>query len=678
VPVAANGEGSALEQLRRELGLAPWQLQLAVEEGLITRRKDGRVSQGERERLLADPGHLFKQLHARQPLPLDEAAAELGIAPPLLRQATTAGVVRAAKARHGGAPVYRRSDLRAARERLAAWLAARGRPGPAPRRGRRDGKRNRAQTLVDASVQAKRRRIEARVSANLPVRRREPETVVAHVGPTNSGKTHDALRFLVEHGAGVYAAPLRMLAQEARATLAALAGEERVGLVTGEERVNETAPIVACTVEMAPRHGETLVLDEVQWAADLGRGSAWTRLLAEADYRHVRLLGAPDALPLLRSAFPQVEVRHHERLAPLDFVGERAVDRLEPGTVLISFSRKAVLALAAEVEQHRPGRVAALYGALPLGARRREIARFLSGEAEICVATDVLGHGVNLPCHTVLFAETSKFDGVGRRRLEAWEIAQIAGRAGRFGLADRGEVGVLGGVAWASPEPHLVEAALVPPLELEPGVRGYRIVDTGRLRPRLEELAVERADELPVALVAWQREAGRLVADSGWLELEPIDGTLARLEQVRQGTNLAALPVESAWTLANAPVDVDSDASILRACASSVADRSLNGRLRRLLGTDTRGLTLAEAELLARQASILRWFAQTFPQVRGLTADAARELEERAGDAAGALLGEELQETELARCAECGEPTAPWFRLCDACHRGRGAAVAAG
>jgi ATP-dependent RNA helicase SUPV3L1/SUV3 len=276
----------------------------------------------------------------------------------------------------------------------------------------------------------------------------------------------------------------------------------------------------------------------------------------------------------------------------------------------------------------------------------------------------------------VLFAETSKFDGVGRRRLDAWEIAQIAGRAGRFGLADRGEVGVLGGLAWAKPEPHLVEAALVPPLELEPGARGYRRVDTGRLRPRLEELAVERADELPVALVAWQRAAARLVAESGWLELEPIEGTLARLEQVRQGTNLATLPVDAAWTLANAPVDVDTDASILRACASSVADRSLNGRLRRLLGADTRGLTLAEAELLARQASILRWFAQTFPQVRGLTPEAARALEERAGEAAGALLGEELQETELGRCAECGAPTAPWFRLCDACHRGRTAAAA--
>ena len=55
----------------------------------------------------------------------------------------------------------------------------------------------------------------------LPERRSEPETVIAHLGPTNSGKTHDALRFLIETGKGVYAAPLRMLAQEAHRRLSA-------------------------------------------------------------------------------------------------------------------------------------------------------------------------------------------------------------------------------------------------------------------------------------------------------------------------------------------------------------------------------------------------------------------------------------------------------------------------
>ncbi len=88
------------------------------------------------------------------------------------------------------------------------------------------------------------KRAEGRIEIRLPERRTEPESVVAHLGPTNSGKTHDALAFLAERGRGVYAGPLRMLAQEAHRRLAALLGDERVGLITGEERINEHAPVL--------------------------------------------------------------------------------------------------------------------------------------------------------------------------------------------------------------------------------------------------------------------------------------------------------------------------------------------------------------------------------------------------------------------------------------------------
>ena len=84
---------------------------------------------------------------------------------------------------------------------------------------------------------------ERRISLELPRRRTPPETVDAHLGPTHSGKTHHALAFLAEQGRGVYAGPLRMLAQEAHRRLAARLGDERVGLVTGEERVNAGAQI---------------------------------------------------------------------------------------------------------------------------------------------------------------------------------------------------------------------------------------------------------------------------------------------------------------------------------------------------------------------------------------------------------------------------------------------------
>ena len=131
-----------------------------------------------------------------------------------------------------------------------------------PPRGRqkRPSRSERAQRRRPATAV---RHAERNVTISLPARELQPERVVAHLGPTNSGKTHAALEELVEHGAGVYAGPLRMLAQEAHRRLGDRVGYDRVGLVTGEERVNEGAPILCCTVEMAPAGGELLVLDEV-------------------------------------------------------------------------------------------------------------------------------------------------------------------------------------------------------------------------------------------------------------------------------------------------------------------------------------------------------------------------------------------------------------------------------
>ena len=366
----------------------------------------------------------------------------------------------------------------------------------------------------------------------LPTRSFEPESVVAHVGPTNSGKTYSALQFLAEAGRGVFAAPLRMLAQEAHRRLSAQLGEERVGLVTGEERINEDAPIICCTAEMAPLRGEVLVLDEVQWADDAERGSAWTRLLLAGEYRHILLLGAVEALPLIENAFPDADVRFFERKAPLDWTGAVSFQSLRPGTVVVAFSRRAVLALAGELNRRHAGRVAVLYGAMPLASRRIEIDRFISGAADFCAATDVLGHGVNLPCETLLFAETTKFDGEERRDLHAWEIAQIAGRAGRFGLVERGHVGVLTGIVWAQADPELVQSALVPHVELPGGHFGYRVVDTARLRPRLEDLAIDSPAQLPAALRAWHNAALRRWATEGWLSVESISPLLGRLDVV--------------------------------------------------------------------------------------------------------------------------------------------------
>ncbi len=513
------------------------------------------------------------------------------------------------------------------------------------------------------------------LTVRLPARSAEPETVIAHLGPTNSGKTHDALRFLVETGRGVYAAPLRMLAQEAHRRLATELGEERVGLVTGEERVNPDAPIICCTAEMAPSRGETLVLDEVQWAEDEERGSAWTRLMLGGEYRHILLLGAVEALPLVRHAFPGAEVRFFERKAPLDWIGRRGIAGLHAGTVVVAFSRRAVIGLAGELNQLHPGRVAVLYGAMPLASRREEIDRFISGAAEVCTATDVLGHGVNLPCETLLFAETEKFDGRERRDLESWEIAQIAGRAGRFGFHERGHVGVLTGVPWANPAPELVRDALTPHVELPGGHWGYRVVDTGRLRPQLSDLNVVRVDELEPSLHAWRHAALRYWSVDGWLTVESIQPLLARLDAVREALRHCRCRLELAdvWRLMQAPIDEDG-LPLLGTLACAVAgdrpQRTVIGWILDPHRLDAAGL--GEAEEAAREASILRWFALQYPGVAGVTIEKAAALEEAAAARVVRELRAEIEDPTIGRCRACGSRTAPWATLCDRCFMARG------
>ena len=533
-------------------------------------------------------------------------------------------------------------------------------------RQKRPSRSERARRRPAHAVRAAERRIEI----SLPSRRIAPVRVVAHLGPTNSGKTHAALEELATAGVGVYAGPLRMLAQEAHRRLGARLGAERVALVTGEERVNEGAPIVCSTVEMAPGRGELLVLDEVQWADDEERGSAWTRLLLAGEYRQILLLGALDALPLVERAFPQAELKIFGRKLPLEWVGERTLRSLTTGTVVVAFSRRAVLALAGEVNRLYPGRVAVLYGAMPLASRREEIERFLSGAADVCVATDVLGHGVNLPCETLLFAETTKFDGQERRTLLPWELAQIAGRAGRFGLVERGHVGVLAGLVWGDPDPGVVESALEPHVPLPGGHRGYRVVDEARIRPRLSDLSVEEPADLDAALVAWHRVAIREWAHESWLAVESLQPIRLRLDAVQRRLRDRGrrLSLGDTWTLVSAPVDEDGLELLANLALALAGDPAARPQLNFLLDTARlRGASLEDAEQAGRAASILRWFALQYPGVGGVSIERAAALEEAAAERVVARLRLEVESPTIGRCRSCGRSCPPWFPLCDRC-----------
>jgi ATP-dependent RNA helicase SUPV3L1/SUV3 len=274
------------------------------------------------------------------------------------------------------------------------------------------------------------------------------------VGPTNSGKTHDALMALQQAESGLYLAPLRLLAMEIRDRL--LEAGVPCNLVTGEERVIVPgARHTASTVEMLNPHQavEVAVIDEIQMLQDPDRGHAWTAAIVGVPAKEIYLCGSnavtSACIRLLDALNEPYSITHLERKTPLvleelALCGERynrwqLKGKLKKGDAVIAFSRKDVLTLSARIRQWGFG-VATIYGALSPEVRRTEARRFNSGEADILVATDAIGMGLNLPIRRVIFSAVEKFDGVASRRLNPTEVRQIAGRAGRYGIYATGFV----------------------------------------------------------------------------------------------------------------------------------------------------------------------------------------------------------------------------------------------
>ncbi|GGN58950.1 hypothetical protein GCM10010112_13260 [Actinoplanes lobatus] len=499
----------------------------------------------------------------------------------------------------------------------------------------------------------------AAVRIRAPVRRTTPESVVAHLGPTNSGKTHDALALLAERRSGVYVAPLRMLVLEAYERLCAVLGPETVGYVTGEGSQNPHAAVVCCTPECAPRAPmDTLVIDEVHWLADPERGWAWTRLLAGADVTHLRLCGAPEAEPLLRQIFAdRITVTRHARLAALRFADAVTIPTIPSRSLLVSFSRRSVLSLAREAAAGSGMRVSALYGAMPPAARRDVIARFIDGDLDVLSVTDVIGHGVNLPADHVIFAETEKFDGLQRRALHVWEVAQIAGRAGRYGMSDTGTVRWLRTAA-LTVSPRLVAAGTHAAAGLRPS---DLTVANGTLRPVFADLGTDDPEHLVRHLTAWTHAATTELAAHPWLRVHPTGPVNARIGGLGQHRR-AGLGAERTWQIANLPVD--SPAAI-----DTFADAVAFGTRIHLpaLG-EVQTLRLEDAEATARWARECLVFTEAFGDIGGISHRQAADIEHAASARVTALLPRAVTENRYGRCASCGKECPPWFDNCDNCH----------
>ena len=285
----------------------------------------------------------------------------------------------------------------------------------------------------------------------------EIAAVTALLGPTNTGKTHLAVERMLAHRTGMMGFPLRLLAREVYDRVVEAKGEGAVALVTGEERrIPEQPRYFACTVESMPldRPVEFLAVDEIQLAGDRERGHIFTdRLLRARGTAETMFLGADTMRPLIRTLVPEARFTGRPRLSTLAHDGHCKLARLKPRNAVIAFSTESVYALAERIRGIRGG-CAVVLGALSPRTRNAQVGLYQAGEVDNLVATDAIGMGLNLDLDHVAFSAYQKFDGRSTRMLTSAEIAQIAGRAGRY-LTD-GSFGTTGGVEPF--EPSLVQA----------------------------------------------------------------------------------------------------------------------------------------------------------------------------------------------------------------------------
>ncbi|KAI0435338.1 P-loop containing nucleoside triphosphate hydrolase protein [Xylaria sp. FL1042] len=281
-----------------------------------------------------------------------------------------------------------------------------------------------------------------------PATRALQRTIHLHVGPTNSGKTYNALKSLENAKSGIYAGPLRLLAHEVYSRF--IAKDKSCALVTGEEqRVPTDADtyFISCTVEMTPLNYpvDVAVIDEIQMIGDFDRGWAWTQAFLGVQAKEVHLCGEERAVELIQSLCATLGdkciVHRYQRLSGLETMDESlhgGLQNLEKGDAVIAFSRIQIHSLKRRIEEVTGRRCAIIYGSLPPETRAQQAILFNDpdNDYDYLVASDAIGMGLNLEIRRVVFEATYKRSAEGYQQMSVSELKQIGGRAGRYRTAN--------------------------------------------------------------------------------------------------------------------------------------------------------------------------------------------------------------------------------------------------
>lgn len=397
--------------------------------------------------------------------------------------------------------------------------------------------------------------------------------------PTGSGKSLVALGMhfmaMCFGETSYYTAPIKALVSEKFFSLVELLGRDNVGMITGDVHINTDAPIICCTEEIlanqALREGpdaliHSVAMDEFHFFSDTDRGWAWQVPLLTLPKTQFLLMSATlgdvtQIADLLRrqttrdvsnviDAPRPVPLSYEYALTPLEGTVELALRKNEGPLYIVHFSQDAALTSAQNLasygvatKEQREAVKEAMKGAQFSTAFGKTLKRLLGcgvgvhhagmlpryrllveklaqqGLLPVICGTDTLGVGINVPIHTVVLTQLTKFDGRKMRRLRSREFHQIAGRAGRSGFDTEGVV--------------IAEA---PEHEIENHKAGVKAAGDPK---KLKKIKKKRP---PENFVNWNEDTFKKLVDSVPEQLTPrmrITHSMV-LAEVEQGSNARA------------------------------------------------------------------------------------------------------------------------------------------
>lgn len=318
--------------------------------------------------------------------------------------------------------------------------------------------------------------------------------------PTGSGKSMVAVGMLFiancTNRRAYYTAPIKALVSEKFFNLVNLLGKDNVGMITGDVVINSEAPVICCTAEIlaqdALRFGEhadigCVAMDEFHFYSDRDRGWAWQVPLLALPHTQFLLMSATlgdvtdiattleehtgRAVDKVLDAPRPVPLSYEFVETPLEGTVELALRDGDAPLYIVHFSQEAALKSAQALssygvssKEQREALKDAVKGERFTTTFGKTLKRLIltgvgvhhagmlpryrllveklaqQGLLPVICGTDTLGVGINVPIHTVLLTQLTKFDGRHMRRLNAREFHQIAGRAGRAGFDTEGRV----------------------------------------------------------------------------------------------------------------------------------------------------------------------------------------------------------------------------------------------